>query len=376
MSATMLREAARLLAGMDADRAEVSNGVGYSKADGGFGHSLAATPPEAWSAEVTRAAWVMLRRYRSQLLDAGFDFDAVAEPAAGTQSREIRTVDHDGGRFVLRFGYSPALIADVKRLPGRRWDHAVKVWTVPASDPLTRLIAMYDFRPTAAATAAFAMPPDPGAVAPLGSVDQDGPRLFIRTDYDAALVAAIKDIPGRRWDAAARAWVTPISSVVPVREVADRFGLTWNVSEDVEDVDPTIRPTVEARGGELHVMFDYDRDLVAAVRDLPGARWNRSLFAWVLPVAAAADVLEFVTAAGGTIAASADRHFAAARDAAARIADSAATDADLDVPGLGGELMPFQRAGVAYALRALGYVADGSGLWVSAGTVQKDLTPV
>lgn len=31
--------------------------------------------------------------------------------------------------------------------------------------------------------------------------------------------------------------------------------------------------------------------------------------------------------------------------------DSQATDADLDIPGLGGELMPFQRAGVSYAIK-------------------------
>ncbi len=49
--------------------------------------------------------------------------------------------------------------------------------------------------------------------------------------------------------------------------------------------------------------------------------------------------------------------------AAGLVARSAAHDAELDVPGLGGELKPFQRAGVAYLLeRRRAFLADEQGL--------------
>ncbi len=49
--------------------------------------------------------------------------------------------------------------------------------------------------------------------------------------------------------------------------------------------------------------------------------------------------------------------------AAGLVALSAATDASLDVPGLGGELKPFQRAGVSYLLsQRRAFLADEQGL--------------
>jgi hypothetical protein len=365
-AAVALRAAAQILAGRDSDWAEEANGVGYSKSDGPFGHALAQTPPEAWSPEVTRAAWSMLRRYRTQLAGCGVDFDAIPEPEATRESRDVRVIDHDGTRYVLRFGYDPDLIAEVKRLPGRAWDAHRKVWAAPLSDALRSLIDSHRFCPTAAARHALQSAAESASSSEpaTGSVDQDGPRLLLRTHYDPALVAAIKEIRGRRWDPTSRVWVAPITSVVAVRELADRFALAWNVTDEPDDVDPVIRPVVAAAGGVFVVTFDYDRDLVAAIRDLPGASWNRARWAWTLPLSAAVDLYEFATQSGALVDPSADPHMGAAREATARVAESAATDADLEIPGLGGALMPFQRAGVAYALRSLGFSATNSGRWV------------
>lgn len=376
MTAALLRDAAAVLAALDDDHAEIENGRGYSKADGGFGHALAATPPEAWTPDVVRAAWEMLRRYRGQLSAAGIDVDAIPEPSPAASSRTVRAVSLDPtGRFVLRFSYDPTLVDAVKRLPGRRWEPEDKVWTTLWSTALVDLVDRHGFGATADARAALDAPSAPAAPASLGSVEQAGPLLVLRTAYDAELVAAIRTISGRRWDATARVWVAPLSSISALAALAERFGLDWRVG----DVDETpAGPTVAVetiRGASVFVLrFDYDRDLVAEVRDLPGAEWSRSLFAWVLPISAAVDVLELALRHDVIVDASATDALAAARDAHARIAESAATDADLDVPGLGGTLLPFQRAGVAYALRALGYTPDDTGRW--SRPTRKDLTGV
>lgn len=64
-------------------------------------------------------------------------------------------------------------------------------------------------------------------------------------------------------------------------------------------------------------------------------------------------------------------------DAERLLAMSSAHDAEIEVPGLGGELMPFQRAGVAYALeRRRVFLADEQGLGKTIqalATVQADL---
>lgn len=367
-AAASLHEAARLVARLDSDFATVENGVGYSKSDGSFGHMLAETPPEAWTPPVTRAAWLMLRRYRTQLSRHGIDVDAIPEPEGTSESRVMRVVDVRDGRFVLGFTYDLTLIQKIKRLPGRRWEQTTKTWTAPHSDALVALVAAEAFQATSRAADAFAAPPPPVATA-VGSVAQDGPRLVIRCGYDPALVAAIKEIPGRRWDPVDRAWTTPISSIATVREFAEQYALTWNVADDVEAGEDNARPSITVQRGQFQIAFDYNRDLVAAVRDLPGARWDRGRWVWTVPLSAAVDVHEFITATESTIDPSAEPHLRDARAALARIAESAATDADIDIPGLGGVLMPFQRAGVAYALRALGFAPTSEGRWVQPVTV-------
>jgi exodeoxyribonuclease VII large subunit len=43
-------------------------------------------------------------------------------------------LDRDGRTLLIRFPYNPLVVEEVKRLPRRRWDPAIKAWKVPASD--------------------------------------------------------------------------------------------------------------------------------------------------------------------------------------------------------------------------------------------------
>lgn len=275
-----------------------------------------------------------------------------------------RTVDHDGVVFVIRFPYDPLLVERVKQLPGRRWEPVGKTWTAPRSDALDALITDAGFVTTDAASTVLAA----GSDAPAGTVMQSGPYLVIRTTYDVTLVAAIKAIPGRRWDTTERVWLAPLSSMRAVRDMAGRFGLSWRIGDDVDENTST-RPAVRVTGDRFEITAEFDRDLTDLLREIPGAEWDRSHWLWSVPLSAALDVWEFVAGRDVDVDLSAAAVLGEAREAFERIAASAATDAPLDVPGLGGDLMPFQRAGVVYALRALGFTPAPSGHWV------RDVTP-
>lgn len=355
-----LHLAATILTALDADHASIDNGAGYSKSDGGFGHLLAATPPEAWSPDVVRGAYVMLRKYKNQLANHGLDFDVIPEPPAGETCRNLRAVDFADDRFTLRFGYDPTLIERVKALPGRRWNPDGKVWTAPQSDALVQFIEDNRFAVTDVARTALERPLEAIPATPR-YVDQEGPRMVVHSEYDPALIADIRQVPGRRWEPQRKVWTVPLPACIALRAVAERHGLEWRVNDSevwIADV-----PSITVVRGRFTVRIGWDRDMTDQLREVPGALWDRNQGAWTAPLEAAIDLVEFAEQHSAEVDDAAALALQAATEAWARIHASQATDADLSIPGLGGELMPFQRAGVRYALDALGYTPNDDGTW-------------
>ncbi len=117
---------------------------------------------------------------------------------------------------------------------------------------------------------------------------------------------------------------------------------------------------ISARDGRFVIYFDYSPGLIAAVKLLPGRRFDKENRCWTVPANAVDAVAEFA----GRL------HFEHTRECKELAAKSrelsvvsSAKDANLEVTGLGGELMPFQRAGVAYALATKRcFIADEMGL--------------
>lgn len=135
------------------DGAAAQDGAGYSRLDAPLGRKLAATNPATWTPRQTRAAWSMLSKYRGQLSEAGIDYAAIPEPpiperAGGATEGHRVSAPKDGGFVVALAEYDPDIVAEIKAIPGRRFDGATKVWSLPASlevlEPLVRLIASHD----------------------------------------------------------------------------------------------------------------------------------------------------------------------------------------------------------------------------------------
>ncbi len=123
------------------------------------------------------------------------------------------------------------------------------------------------------------------------------------------------------------------------------------------------RVTVDAKG-DFVLVFPFDPKLVEAVKAVPGRAWDVKARHWKVPAASINDLRDFVKAnrfAIGQEVALRAREVMALR--AENLKGSRAEDATIAIPGLGGELRPFQRAGVAYAMRARRcFIADEMGL--------------
>lgn len=118
--------------------------------------------------------------------------------------------------------------------------------------------------------------------------------------------------------------------------------------------------------GYVRFRFPYDPALVSAVKTIPGARFDGAKKNWYLKLSRdnAEAILGFAVRRDFDFSDKlVDRIDALSVEYAEKLEASRAKEAELEISGLGGELRPFQRAGVAYAARAKRtFVCDEMGL--------------
>ena len=119
---------------------------------------------------------------------------------------------------------------------------------------------------------------------------------------------------------------------------------------------------VVSTDGKEHfeIRFDYEPSLVAAVKALPGRKYEAVGRYWRVPGSSADRVLEFATKLGFEMTIDAGRLVEVRQKT---IEQSSAFESNFEVEGLGGTLRPFQKAGVEYILKSKRcFVADEMGL--------------
>lgn len=189
-------------------------------------------------------------------------------------------------------------------------------------------------------------------------------HLAVIFDYDASLVADIKRIDGAKWDRAARVWRLPLSSLNAVREFATLNGM-W-ISPDLVMLELPARDAdyggVRFDDEWIWLGFNYDRVLVAGVKQIPGVTWDSKTKAWKAPITSAAEAIEFCNRFDLDVPDDLETHATRVMEQGQVLIDaSRAIDAELRVGEL--PLLPYQRAGVAYALQAKRcFIADDMGL--------------
>jgi len=105
----------------------------------------------------------------------------------------------------------------------------------------------------------------------------------------------------------------------------------------------------------VEISFPYSPDTVAAVKKIPGRKWDPTRKVWIVPQNpdGLKGLINFIdsydTRLFGDIETVRDLASKATAIAAESIEASRASNADFEVEGLGGTLRPFQKAGVKYA---------------------------
>ena len=191
-------------------------------------------------------------------------------------------------------------------------------------------------------------------------------HLVLDFPYDPQQVAEVKAIKGAKWDKVARVWRAPMTSLNEVREFAEANGL--HIEADVL-LFTLPRHKNSARGvgtdGKwLTMNFSYDRVMIQSVKQIPGVTWDRKTMAWRAPMTSIADVVKWGDTFKQEIPDSVRQMLDEVNSSLTELKDaSRMVDAEVVVTGLQGELLPYQRAGVAYAAKALRtFIADEMGL--------------
>ena len=195
------------------------------------------------------------------------------------------------------------------------------------------------------------------------TVEQDW--FVIKTEYDPLVVGSIKNINGRYWNPQRKVWLIPITSVRQVRNFCKVHNIRLSDdAEQVPDCEPSDKPIIDIIGQRFILRFDYDRDLIARVKDIPTSRWSPKLRGWTVDLEAGFEVAQFAIAIESVIKPEAQLLLGKEQEAISRIEQSLASEAELNISSLGGELLPFQKAGVLYALKAMGYQLQETGVWI------------
>jgi SNF2 family DNA or RNA helicase len=197
-------------------------------------------------------------------------------------------------------------------------------------------------------------------------------RLFLDHDllaldfpYDADQVAEIKTVPGAKWDKVDKLWKVPIGSIDEARGFAQKH--KFQISDEV------LRFTIPGRkakrgaylkGDWVFIQIPYDKVVINAVKRIPGITWDKGEVAWRAPITSAQDTIDWAQSFTVPVDETVFRVADETRAKLERLQHaSRSTDAEIEVPGLQGTLLPYQRAGVEYATRAKRtFIADEMGL--------------
>jgi hypothetical protein len=294
------------------------------------------------------------------------------EPAPNVELREDR---HGDQHIVLSFPYRADIVDAARQIPGRRFDWDAKEWTAPASELtapyLKGILERYPELLPSPAITAWLGDIVAGWVGRIGTARRDGRGWFVLDAIAGELpesLAADAEVEGKR------AWL-PLREDV-ARELSELRGGRMDqralrcaqellVGRDPAPATLALIDGVADRRFTLHV--NWDPDALAAFVDLPAVEAHGPSLP--LDPAILEPLEHFLRRFGidtGPTAREALAELRAEHDVAVEdIRRSRASDGPrLEVEAvLGGELRPFQRAGVAYVLQARHtFLADEQGL--------------
>ena len=201
-------------------------------------------------------------------------------------------------------------------------------------------------------------------------------RLFLDSDslaldfpYEPNQVAEVKRIPDCKWDKVARLWRCPVSRVGEAREFATKHG--FEIDNEVLLFTLPPRRSAQDTGvyekdGDIYISFPYDPVMVRSVKQIPSVTWDKKTGAWRAPMTAINESIQWAERFGKQVSPEVVVKAKQINTQLLELAEaSRAVEAEIKIgdTGLENALLPYQKAGVAYAKRARRcFIADEMGL--------------
>lgn len=136
MKVEELQEAIKFLANR-CDGACQQDGIGFNSVDASIGKSL--SMQETWTEKQANMARRILRKYKAQLREGGFDIDFSKEISNIQTSHNIRKpkgfkeAKCVGDKISIKFSFDWDVLNVVKSIPGRKFQPTEKYWEAPLS---------------------------------------------------------------------------------------------------------------------------------------------------------------------------------------------------------------------------------------------------
>ena len=185
-----------------------------------------------------------------------------------------------------------------------------------------------------------------------------GDKLILKTPYKKQFVAECREIPERIWVGEPKEHNEfPVTSVTFVLDLCDRWGI--KVSDEIRNLPPSGDTSFHPRSitkedNKLCIKFLYNPEILANLKtDLPQAKWKPEIKTWIISEEFSDAVIKFAMKwdfhVESGIAEAVDKLMA---ERQANFDLSLAVDLDVEIPDANKALLPYQKVGVAYLLKA------------------------
>lgn len=195
------------------------------------------------------------------------------------------------------------------------------------------------------------------------SIKKHGNLYSIVFPYEQSLVDIIADLPTASWNPKHSVWTVSSRYIKDLQEFAESYGFPL----DAFNVEDKPKPKQIARRiypykKQAIVEFEYNEEVIEAIKSLPGKKWDTKDKRWTANITQ--ELMQFAFRFSFDVDAEIKNEMEGSITSAAdRLESSSATDADIEISGLTGELMPYQKAGVKYAIETRRcFIADQMGL--------------
>jgi SNF2 family DNA or RNA helicase len=186
-------------------------------------------------------------------------------------------------------------------------------------------------------------------------VEED--HIFVVNPFNRTFLEECQQIIGREWDADRRATVFPIDIFERVVELCDKWSIEFVGKSKLSEELPERFAgghiwNLQIRDNRVAISFSYNPTIVKEIRkEVPLASWNAAKKCYYAPIESLPEAFAFGEKRGFTYARGIDERVKEINANRVKMHKASATirsNSELKIPGLVGELLPYQKAGVEY----------------------------